>query len=139
MRITDIESVAWAKDYINYLAGKNIINGKGNNLFCPADNITREEFAKIVAAAFDLGGGENGSDFIDVNKGAWYEKYINILVQSGIMLGRDEGTFGVGIPITRQDVSVICYRIAQRYIDTDNVSETVFIDNDEIAPYAKTG
>ena len=108
-------------------------------MFCPADNITREEFAKIVAAAFDLGGGENGSDFIDVNKGAWYEKYINILVQSGIMLGRDEGTFGVGIPITRQDVSVICYRIAQRYIDTDNVSETVFIDNDEIAPYAKTG
>ena len=37
----------WAASSIGVLCKNNIINGKGNNAFCPADNTTRAEMAVI--------------------------------------------------------------------------------------------
>ncbi|MCI6711980.1 MAG: S-layer homology domain-containing protein, partial [Firmicutes bacterium] len=40
----------WEKEYVYYLAERKILNGKADGLFKPADNITRAEFVKILAA-----------------------------------------------------------------------------------------
>lgn len=42
----------YSKEAIEKLSGAKIINGKGNNLFAPLDNLTRAEAAKIIYTAF---------------------------------------------------------------------------------------
>lgn len=45
----DSETVSdFAKDAVAVLGGAGIINGKGNNSFCPKDSLTRAEAAKMV-------------------------------------------------------------------------------------------
>ena len=39
----------WAKTAVSYAATKGLINGKGNNLFCPKDYATRAEVAAIIS------------------------------------------------------------------------------------------
>lgn len=47
----------WAKEGINTLSAEGIINGKGDNKFCPKDNMTRAEAAKILYYSIKLVGG----------------------------------------------------------------------------------
>ena len=44
----DAQIGAWAKNYIYFFAGKDIINGVGNNTFAPLASMTREAALKIA-------------------------------------------------------------------------------------------
>ncbi len=48
---------SWAKEGVAFLAGKGIVSGRGNNLFCPADNMTRAEAAVIIYNSMKFFGG----------------------------------------------------------------------------------
>ncbi|MEE1203608.1 MAG: S-layer homology domain-containing protein, partial [Bacteroidales bacterium] len=69
---SDIKDIAWAKDAINKLSKKGIINGKGDNLFAPYDNITREEFASILVRLLGVNEVSSDINFSDVSDSAWY-------------------------------------------------------------------
>jgi len=134
---TDIASYGWAKDAIDYLFEKGVINGKTAEIFAPADNVTREEFAKIVALAFDIRGGESETSFKDVDDAAWYSKYIYALAEKEIINGRPDGTFGVGDYITREEIAVILDRVTAikglKITADENVD---FNDSENISDYA---
>jgi len=51
---SDIDDVEWARKAIVTLSDEKIINGKGNNLFAPLDNLTRAEAAVIIIRVTDL-------------------------------------------------------------------------------------
>ena len=58
----------WEKEYVYYLAERKILNGKADGLFKPADNITRAEFVKILAAVSGQDVSKStGTSFSDVN------------------------------------------------------------------------
>lgn len=62
-----------------------------------------------------------GSDFTDVNAGAWYAPGVKWASQNGIVLGYGDGTFGVNDEITVEQAVVILARYAQYLgIDTDS-------------------
>ncbi len=44
----------WAKEAVYTLAGAGVVSGKGNNMFCPKDNLTRAEAAKIIYFSLNL-------------------------------------------------------------------------------------
>ena len=46
----------WAKDSVKKLHGSGFINGRGDNLFAPSDNITRAESAKLIYEMTRAGG-----------------------------------------------------------------------------------
>lgn len=50
----DIDNYEWAKPAIALLVKKGSINGKANGVFAPADNVTREEFVKMLLLTFDF-------------------------------------------------------------------------------------
>lgn len=133
----DIDGVEWAKESILALAEKGIINGKEKNKFMPDDNITREEFLKIVVMAFRLKG-DAEIKFDDVKEDAWYAPYIRTAVANKIINGVDDNKFGVGMNITRQDMATILGRIIDDAgIKLETLHDTVsFADRDEIAEYA---
>lgn len=46
----------WAKESVKKLHGSGFINGRGDNLFAPSDNITRAESAKLIYEMTRTGG-----------------------------------------------------------------------------------
>lgn len=130
----DMKGYDWAKEAIEYLYKKNIINGTGENEFSPDGYLTREQATKIICNAFSIKETAKKTEFKDVVPGAWYEKYVAAVQGSGIMLGTGDSEFGVGMNITRQDLAVILYRAMGV---TDEARECSFTDSGDIDGYAK--
>lgn len=133
---TDIGGAEWAKEAINYLADYNIISKPEDKLFRPNDNVTREEFTKMVVNAMGLYNSKAETQLKDVEKGAWYYPYVASAESEGIILGNEKGLFNIGANITRQDMAVIIDRILEKAGYEDKVIGSVFADNDDIAEYA---
>ena len=137
MKFVDLDTVMWAYEAISTLSDKNIINGKSEDRFAPNDYIKREEFIKLVICALDENIAEGDDNFTDVSKDAWYSGYINHASEIGIVNGFEDGSFGVGKNITRQDIAVIlCNALKYKEVEIKE-GESVFTDNDNISDYAK--
>lgn len=140
-KLTDIDNIDWAKEQILYLYESGIISGKTETEFYPNDTITREEYVKLLVSAFSLTGDENAAAFSDVDKTAWYAKYISIAVSAGIVSGISEKEFGAGQQITRQDMCVLLKRALDKKgvkLSNSNKYYNVFgfADKDDISDYA---
>jgi hypothetical protein len=113
----DLTSVDWAQDSIEALAARGVIDGTGEGKFQPTREVTRAEFLKMLMGAMELSDDKaaetSTSFFSDVEEGAWYSSAIASAQKLGIVNGKDDGTFGINDPITRQDMAVMVYRAAQ--------------------------
>ena len=110
----DISKVEWAKNAILEFAARGWICGKGDGIFAPFDNVTREEFIKMTVNVFGLNGKESECAFDDADKAEWYYPYISAAVSENIVNGISDRLFGVGRNITREDIAAIVYRTALR-------------------------
>lgn len=129
---SDLGDVAWASEAISALSNLGIINGMGDGLFSPQSTVTREQFAKMIVGVMGYSVDQAAStNFSDAN-GAWYTPYIAAAVNNGIITGRDNGTFGVGENITRQDMAVIIYRA----LNLSGADIHEFTDSVQISDYA---
>jgi hypothetical protein len=139
MIFNDIENVSWAKDAIEALYNKGIVSGYGNGLFAPNYSVTREQFVKMVIGALGIDtDADTTSLFSDVNGDEWYAPYIMTAARLGIVTGKDDGSFGVGESITRQDMAVMCTRALKAAgIDADAKTVVTFGDENSISNYAK--
>ena len=137
----DIDDVGWAVEAIIELAQKGIILGKGDRLFYPNDNITREEFVKIIVKTFFENAEVSDKSFDDVSDGEWYAEFVKKACGEGIINGIGENIFGTGMNITREDMAVIAYRTAlksEKMKESERVSGFIFADDEQISDYAKT-
>ena len=137
----DIDDVGWAVEAIIELAQKGIILGKGDRLFYPNDNITREEFVKIIVKTFFENAEVSDKSFDDVSDGEWYAEFVKKACGEGIINGIGENIFGTGMNITREDMAVIAYRTALKsgkMKESERVSGFIFADDEQISDYAKT-
>jgi len=135
----DLESVAWAQEAITALAEKGILKGKCEALFCPNDNVTREEFAKMLVLTFGFETENSSCDFIDVDKNSWYYPYVSSAYENKIVNGVSENKYGTGDAITRQDLAVMAYRTVVTLQRRIAMADTTFKFKDDaaIAQYAK--
>lgn len=133
----DIADISWAKDAIVHLAQLGIVNGKTETKFYPHDTITREELAKILVLTFakDITG--DSVTFQDADPAMWYYPYIARAVAAGIVNGYSKEQFGVGMPVTRQEMCTMIYRAAKNNGITLENGQMGFEDEGEIADYAK--
>ena len=134
---SDMENHTWAHSAVEYLSSKGIINGKGNNSFAPADAVTREEFIKIVVAAFSVSNQNADCSFDDVDKNAWYYESVSAAYSVGLINGQTDTVFGVGKPITREDMAVMIYRAAQKSGISFTDTQMTFDDAASVSDYAK--
>lgn len=135
----DLDEAAWAKPYISALSEQGIVNGRDATHFAPNETVKREEFVKMLVEAFGLTDNAASTQLTDVDAGAWYYGYIASAQAAGIVTGREDGTFGVGDNISRQEMSAMAYRAAQatkRSLPVVN-PRTAFTDDSTIAEYAK--
>lgn len=134
---TDLDDVIWARNAIVTLSNKGILKGVGDNKFAPNTLVTREEFVKMLVCAFgDKTQTVKETNFYDVDPNEWYAEFVFAAVESGIVNGKGDGTFGVGENITRQDMAAMAYRAALKNISPDDESD-IFDDFDSVDAYAK--
>lgn len=125
----------WAKDSIDAMYSKGIINGFEDGSFKPELNVTRAEFAKMIVCL--LGLPSNGdADFADVADNSWYNGYVAAAAKAGIVKGAD-GKFNPNSYITRQDAAVMLARVLEYKGIAMNDKAIEFNDTDKIANYAK--
>lgn len=135
---TDMDGYDWAEQAIIYLTEKRVVNGKNDKEFAPADLITREEFAAMLVRAFAKDIEAADVSFTDADKDEWYNEYLGKAVAAGFVNGYDDGRFGVGENITRQDMVVMTSRAAKYAgIMLSGGAYTTFGDDSDIADYAK--
>ncbi|MBQ4518008.1 MAG: S-layer homology domain-containing protein [Clostridia bacterium] len=108
----DLGTVSWARNAINILASHGIISGRGDGSFGPSDSVTREEFLKMALQAFEVYTISEGTlPFKDVSMDSWYYPVVSLAYETGIVGGVSSDAFGVGAPITRQDMALILSRV----------------------------
>jgi hypothetical protein len=146
----------WAKGYIEFLASRQIVNGRSAYAFDPGGNVTRAEFAKMLAEMADgadiagtdrtanrsadsaTGNAMGSIGFSDVPADAWYAKYVGWAANLGVVQGYPDGTFQPNSLIAREDMAVMTERfiMAMKY-ELKNVREAVtFVDQANISAYA---
>ena len=134
----DIADIPWAADAITQLSYRGVLNGKSERLFMPNDNVTREEFAKIITVAFKLNLVNTECPFGDVDGNDWAYPYIRSAYKAGIIKGVSDTEFGYGQNITREDLCVMINRmLTVGELTLPQVDGGVFGDDGEISDYAK--
>lgn len=136
---TDVQEGSWYYEYVTDLASKNYISGMGNGIFAPAANISRAQFATILANISGETFTDSANPFNDVSENAWYAKAVAWAYSKGIVNGKDAKTFAPNDNISRQDMAVMIMRYVTNVKKTalpENNAETLFADDSLIGAYA---
>jgi len=133
----DLSQAEWAKEAILALAEKGIVSGDGNGSFNPNDNVTREQFVKMIVSAMGIEVKKSKNMFDDVNKDSWYADYVLSAYNEGVVFGVSDTEFGIGSLIKRQDMAVIAYRALKSKTLEHTREAVAFADADMIKDYAK--
>jgi hypothetical protein len=133
----DMDNYLWAKDAVVALSTLGIINGMSDTVFAPGENVTREQFAKMLAVAMKIDITSPKAKFLDVPDDSWYYPYVSSMADLGYIKGINETSFGSGYNITRQDMAVLMFRIGQSLgVFSETESMQKFQDETSIADYA---
>ncbi len=133
---TDIDNV-FSKDEILALYAAGITTGTSATTFSPNRNITRAQFAVMIARALNISSNKETA-FTDV-KGKWYEKEVQALAEIGIVKGVNATTFNPNANITRQQAAAIILRMLEYkgYKVTVDKNALTYKDANKVFDYAK--
>jgi hypothetical protein len=97
----------WAKNAVNDLGSRMVIDGTGNGMFSPDRDITRAEFAAIIVRALGLKPEKGATTFSDVKATDWFNSAINTAYAYRLISGFEDGTFRPNDKITREQAMVM--------------------------------
>lgn len=131
----DVPVDQWYSTAVMVCQRAGLVTGYPDKSFKPSQNITRAEFAVIVAKQLE----EDGSykiKFKDIEKN-WARKYIELAASNGLVMGYGDDTFRPNNRITRAEAITITNRLLGRRATTDGIHADIkkFDDVDEKAWY----
>lgn len=136
-KFTDLAGYEWANDAIYSLVDEGVLNGYGDKTFKPGENVTRAEFSKMIANAFQLTLGSYAVNFSDVTSQDWYAESLKLTSTNLIVRGYEDNTFRGDDPITREELCAITIR-TMKHIGVDvPAAMPAFADNDDVSTWAK--
>lgn len=138
IEFTDLKKNHWAFVAVTRLKNRNIVAGFPDGSFKPSENVTREQYLKMIVELLGIKANNNANAFTDVSASHWASEYLSAAKDANIVTGYSDGSFGLGKAITRQDAAVMLHR-ALKAINVSFKNETGegFNDSDAISDYAK--
>lgn len=141
----DVSAGQWFGECVEFAARHGIMNGYGDGTgrFAPEDSLKREQVACVLYNY--LGNGEicAPTDKVDVDQrdGVYYRDAVNWAIAHGIMSGYGDGTnrFGVGDPLTREQIAAVFSNILANADDFENLDTSEFDsmpDKGAVTPWA---
>ena len=120
---TDVQAGAWYADAVKYVFDQGLMSGMSAQQFGPDGQVTR---GQVVTILWRLAGSPtvSGKAFPDVSASAWYADAVAWASANGVVSGYENGGFGPGDPVTREQLAAILYRYAQLSgKDTDQTAD----------------
>lgn len=111
---SDVEN-SWAKDEINELLGKGIIDD--TETFNPEETISREEFTTWVARAYGVVDENADAPITDVSATHDHFKELASAYNAGIISGNGDGSINPNAAITKEQMSAILANAMTQYDD----------------------
>lgn len=133
----DSDDAVWAKDAMQNLLDKKILSGYGDNTLKPNNTITREEFIKLLIAAFYSVDYSAKTTFTDIPDDSWCYSYVASAEKYGITKGKGNSLFGLGELISRQDMAVMICNYLKSVMSIEKIDSESFTDDANISEYAK--
>jgi hypothetical protein len=132
---SDVPPSHWAFNDITALGVQRIIKGYPDGTFRPDNNITRAEFAVVLAKALGWPAKPGGHDFADAAEiPDWARGCIFAAVDKGVISGYEDNTFRANRPVTRSEIAVIVVRALGL---APEAGALIFSDAAEIPDWAK--
>ncbi len=132
-RFSDVTGGAPYAEAVDWAAEQGYINGYNDGRFGVSDNVTRAQLAAIFYRAAGSPAASGTARFSDVAPTAYYVGAASWAADSGLINGYSDGRFGVGDPVTRQQVAAILWRWA----GSPDASGEDYADEDAISAYAR--
>ena len=114
-KFADVGENHWAKPYIEKMALKGVILGRGAGIFAPEDKVTRYESVIMLVRILGYTDIPSNKTIPAAFKGAdkvpeWARKEIAVGVEEGIIIGEDLENFRGSEPAKRYEVAVFAVR-----------------------------
>lgn len=135
----DVEKSAWYYEGVEYCFKQGYIVGTDKETFEPDASLTREQFVTILARVAGAKLSEyTDSNFNDVEADSWYGPSVIWANENGYVNGVGNGNFGVGQPLSREQLAAMFYRYAEKLgLNIDEKSElSCCKDKDQISSWA---
>lgn len=134
----DVSTSHWAYGAIQSLSAQLLVNGVAEAQFAPQAQITRAEFAALIARALDLKPAGSAS-FNDVDSTKWYAEAITAAHAAGIVSGRSSDSFAPNDTISRQEMAkMLVQAYESRKGPAPEGNDTIsFADQAQISPWAE--
>ena len=124
----------WAKDSIEKLSQINIVKGYEDNTFRPDKNMTRAEVATIINRL--IGAQKESLKYIpDLDRQSWYSSEIRKSVQTGVIMGDENGYVRPTSYVTREEVVTMLSRAF--YVSGNTTLTENYVDKEEISKWSK--
>lgn len=136
----DVKENDWFYEAVSYAVENGLMSGMSEDIFAPNTPLTREMLAVVLYNVEGQPEGTEANTFTDVKGDMWYTDAILWANENGIVAGYDNGAYGVGDLITREQFATILYRYAQfKGYDTTQGGMAVreFSDYENISDYAR--
>lgn len=137
----DVKENDWFYEAVSYAVENGLMSGMSEDIFAPNTPLTREMLAVVLYNVEGQPESTEANTFTDVKGDMWYTDAILWANANGIVAGYDNGAYGVGDLITREQFATILYRYAQfKGYDTTQGGMAVreFSDYESISDYART-
>jgi len=135
----DLGSVIWAKEPIEALASKGILEGTSKTEYSPQENITRADFLCSLVRTLGVDAVVDGN-FDDIRNDAYYYNEIGIAQKLGLTNGIGSNKFSPDACIIRQDMMVLTGRALRmlKKLEAQGSDSDIdrFADKSLVAAYA---
>jgi hypothetical protein len=97
----------WAKNDIEQVASKLIVQGVTESSFQPNKQITRAEFTAMLVRALGLHTVDQPTSFTDVNSGQWYYETVSIAEGHGLVTASNDSQYIPNEKLSREEAMVL--------------------------------
>lgn len=136
----DAPAGSWYSEAVSWAASEGVMTGygDGSNRFGPDDPLLREQEATALYRYLGKERVAVDTGLADVPAGQWYTRPINWAFATGTMTGYGgKGRFGVGNPLTREELASVMARICKADLaGTDASKFSALPDHDKTSSWA---
>lgn len=136
----DIYSFKWARQAIEVMAGKGIIDGVGNGRFNPNGELTRAELVTLVSRMLQLEPTDEPVPFDDLEAGRYYVKPVIAAYQNGLIDGVTPTKFDPNAIINRMEAATLISNVIKCLgydVENDGAYAKAFVDYSTIPNWAR--
>lgn len=131
---TDVDADAWYAGAVNYVRESGLMSGTSDTTFSPEGTMSRAMLATVLYRAAGEPDVTGEDSFPDTGADEWYSSAVVWAAENEYINGYDDGRFGTGDPVTREQFAAILWR----YAGSPSAGNTRdFSDRASISDYAR--